>query len=131
MGDSGSLALGYLLAVVLTKLAVFGLVPFLCGLIIAAVPILDMLIIMVRRFLQNKPIFAPDRGHFYDRIDDAIRNKSVTVAITYAVTIALGLIGIATSFAGLATSVVVVALVAIVFTVTTASFGWLRFPQRS
>ena len=68
MGDSGSMFLGFILAVTAifssaqkkgTALAV--LIP-LVGL---GVPIMDMLVSIIRRFVEQRPIFTADKGHFH------------------------------------------------------------------
>lgn len=87
MGDSGSYFLGYVLA--LTSLsgvprasaAVALLVPILA----LGVPIFDVLFSMVRRFLERRPIFSPDRGHIHHRLLDAGITHRRAVMILYAV----------------------------------------------
>jgi UDP-GlcNAc:undecaprenyl-phosphate GlcNAc-1-phosphate transferase len=67
LGDSGSLLIGFLLgcfAVVwMQKTAtVLGIVAPLMAL---AVPLVDMGLAVVRRFLRHRPIFSADRGHIH------------------------------------------------------------------
>jgi UDP-GlcNAc:undecaprenyl-phosphate GlcNAc-1-phosphate transferase len=70
MGDSGSLFLGFTIAsasvmcAAETK-AIFGLaLPILA----LGIPILDTLFSMLRRFLERRSLFAPDRSHFHHRL---------------------------------------------------------------
>lgn len=87
MGDSGSYFLGYTLAVTSlsgiprASAAVALLVPVLA----LGVPIFDVLFSMVRRFLERRPLFSPDRGHIHHRLLDAGITHRRAVLILYAV----------------------------------------------
>jgi UDP-GlcNAc:undecaprenyl-phosphate GlcNAc-1-phosphate transferase len=90
MGDSGSLFLGYVLATtsiagnyVKSSTTVAILVP----LIAMGLPIVDTLFAMVRRFLEKRPIFSPDRGHIHHRLLGMGINHRRAVLILYALTI--------------------------------------------
>lgn len=95
MGDTGSMPLGFLLAVLVillsNKIGSLGgarVVGFL-----VLVPIYDTLLSMTRRKLHGKPLFKPDRSHFYNLIMDK-KNVSHqnTVYIIYAINlVCLGL----------------------------------------
>ncbi|CAA6826901.1 MAG: Undecaprenyl-phosphate N-acetylglucosaminyl 1-phosphate transferase (EC [uncultured Sulfurovum sp.] len=63
MGDSGSLALGFIISI----LAVFSVeyIHPVSVLYIAAIPILDTLIVMVRRIRRGRSPFSPDRTHLH------------------------------------------------------------------
>ncbi len=73
MGDSGSYFLGFLLA----ALSLYGpsqkastAVSILVPILALGLPILDTLFSIVRRFLERRPIFSPDRGHIHHRLLD-------------------------------------------------------------
>lgn len=75
MGDSGSMFLGFVLATMSiydgssahkSTTAIAIVVPLLS----LGLPIIDMLFAMVRRFLERRPIFSPDRGHIHHRLLD-------------------------------------------------------------
>ncbi|MCA9581655.1 MAG: undecaprenyl/decaprenyl-phosphate alpha-N-acetylglucosaminyl 1-phosphate transferase, partial [Myxococcales bacterium] len=68
MGDSGSMFLGFILATmsmlgasVKSSTTVAMLVP----LVALGLPIMDTLLAMVRRWLERRPIFSPDKGHIH------------------------------------------------------------------
>ncbi|MEA1880307.1 MAG: MraY family glycosyltransferase [Campylobacterota bacterium] len=63
MGDSGSLALGFIISI----LAVFSIeyIHPVSVLYIAAIPILDTLIVMVRRIRRGRSPFSPDKTHLH------------------------------------------------------------------
>jgi UDP-GlcNAc:undecaprenyl-phosphate GlcNAc-1-phosphate transferase len=70
LGDSGSLLIGFLLgscAVLWSEKAVtiLGMTAPLMGL---AVPLLDTVISVVRRYLRSKPLFTADYGHIHHRL---------------------------------------------------------------
>ncbi len=88
MGDSGSYFLGYVLATTSlvgtaskTSTAVSLLVPVLA----LGVPIFDTLFAMVRRVLERRSIFSPDRGHIHHRLLDMGLTHRRAVMIIYAV----------------------------------------------
>ena len=90
MGDSGSLFLGYVLATtsiagnyIKSSTTVAILVP----LIAMGLPIVDTLFAMVRRFLEKRPIFSPDRGHIHHRLLGMGINHRRAVLILYALSI--------------------------------------------
>ena len=63
MGDSGSLSLGFIISV----LAVLSIkyIPPVVVLYLAAVPILDTLVVMIRRIKKRKSPFKPDKTHLH------------------------------------------------------------------
>lgn len=78
MGDSGSLTLGFLLAVFFVKLSMDN--PQLAAydarrMVVAAsflvVPCLDVARVMLRRRREGRPLFSPDRNHIHHRLIDA------------------------------------------------------------
>jgi UDP-GlcNAc:undecaprenyl-phosphate GlcNAc-1-phosphate transferase len=72
MGDCGSLFLGYTLATlgVITTQQSSTLIAVAIPVIAFGVPLLDTAIAIVRRYLRQEPIFAPDRGHIHHRLGD-------------------------------------------------------------
>lgn len=88
MGDSGSYFLGYVLATTAlinssqkNATAVSLLVPVMA----LGVPIFDTLFAMVRRILERRPVFSPDRGHIHHRLLDMGLTHRRAVVIIYAV----------------------------------------------
>jgi len=63
MGDSGSLTLGFVISLLAIKSLEY--LPTVSVLFIAALPILDTLIVMVRRKLSGRPVFSADRCHMH------------------------------------------------------------------
>jgi UDP-GlcNAc:undecaprenyl-phosphate GlcNAc-1-phosphate transferase len=100
MGDSGSYFLGFVLAVTSIsgpyQKASFT-VSVLAPLVALGVPIIDMLFAMLRRILERRSIFSPDRGHIHHRLLDMgiTHRKSVLIIYTVCVLLTAGAIAIA------------------------------------
>ena len=99
MGDSGSYFLGFVLAATsLTgashkaSTAVSLLVPIVA----LGVPIFDTLFSMVRRMLERRPLFSPDRGHIHHRLLDMgiTHRRAVMILYGVSVTMTIAAIGI-------------------------------------
>ncbi|OUS75169.1 undecaprenyl-phosphate alpha-N-acetylglucosaminyl 1-phosphate transferase [Paenibacillus sp. MY03] len=98
MGDSGSLFLGFSLA----TLSMLGfkqvtIVSFVTPLLIIGVPLSDTFFAIVRRWVNKKPIFAPDRGHLHHRLRDLGFSHRRTVLIIWGVAALFGAIAIVQS----------------------------------
>ena len=100
MGDSGSMFLGYTLAVIsitgtrhISNLLTTMLVPVL----ILAVPIFDTVFVMLVRKLQGKRIFEGGRDHTSHRMVTLGLSQRKTVALLYTISIVFGLIAISYS----------------------------------
>jgi len=63
MGDSGSLVLGFVIALLAIRSLIY--IPAISILFITAIPILDTAIVVVRRKLNGKGIFAADKCHLH------------------------------------------------------------------
>jgi len=63
MGDSGSLTLGFIISVIAIKSLSY--MPTVSVLFIAALPILDTLVVMIRRKREGKSVFSPDKCHIH------------------------------------------------------------------
>jgi UDP-GlcNAc:undecaprenyl-phosphate GlcNAc-1-phosphate transferase len=90
MGDSGSMFLGFVLATTsMMGASIQGstTVAILVPLISLGVPIMDTLFAMVRRIVERRPIFSPDRGHIHHRLLDLGITHRRAVLILYGVSI--------------------------------------------
>lgn len=63
MGDSGSLTLGFVISVLAIKSLEY--LPTVSILFVAAIPILDTVIVMVRRKMKGRSMFSADRCHIH------------------------------------------------------------------
>jgi UDP-GlcNAc:undecaprenyl-phosphate GlcNAc-1-phosphate transferase len=69
MGDTGALALGFLLAAVAVQgvLKTAATIALVGPLLVVAVPILDTSFVVLKRVRYKRSPFAPDQNHFYHR----------------------------------------------------------------
>lgn len=95
MGDSGSMFLGFFLAV--ASLVCATKVATLMGLLLPALalglPLFDMMIAVVRRMLDRQSIFTADRGHIHHRLMDRGLKHHHVVIILYVVTLLIATAG--------------------------------------
>ena len=66
MGDSGSMFLGFALAVI----SIIGGAKIATALLVLAVPILDVAYVIVFRLLRGRSPLQADRGHLHHRLYD-------------------------------------------------------------
>ena len=98
MGDSGSYFLGFLLGTSsITGYKASTAVALLVPMIALGVPIFDTLFTIVRRFLERRPLFSPDRGHIHHRLLDMGLTHRRAVLTLYAVSIVFTVAAIAIS----------------------------------
>src|SRR3989338_2680185 len=101
MGDSGSMFLGFSLAVIsitgrtrhISNLLITMLIPVL----ILSVPIFDTIFVMFGRTLQRKKIFEGGKDHTSHRLVTLGLSQRKTVLLLYALSIVFGLIAISYS----------------------------------
>lgn len=101
MGDSGSLFLGFVLAVLpliglngrsAANVAIVALVP---ALTLLYLPITDTVLAIARRKSRGLPIHAPDREHIHHRLIDRGFTGSRLLAVVYSVHAVFGLAAMA------------------------------------
>lgn len=94
MGDCGSMFLGFTIASIsvmcLVKSAT--LVGIALPVLALGIPIFDTLFSMLRRIIERRSIFAPDRGHFHHQlIDMGLKQRHVVIAIYVTTLLFVGL----------------------------------------
>jgi UDP-GlcNAc:undecaprenyl-phosphate GlcNAc-1-phosphate transferase len=87
-GTSGVMFLGYTLAV----LSILGTAKVAVAMLILGVPIIDAFWIIVRRLVEGRSPFSPDRGHLHHRLLDVGLSHRQTVVLIYGICIGLGLL---------------------------------------
>ncbi|WP_449290050.1 glycosyltransferase family 4 protein [Paenibacillus septentrionalis] len=95
MGDSGSLFLGFCLAMLsLISFKQVTLVSFVIPLLIIGVPLSDTFFAIIRRLVNKKPIFAPDKGHLHHRLQDLGYSHRKTVLMIWGIAAIFGAMAI-------------------------------------
>src|SRR5262249_32959422 len=84
LGDSGSLLIGFLLGcygVIWSQKSVT-MLGMAAPALVMALPLLEVGLSVVRRFLRNEPIFAGDRGHIHHRLlDRGLSPRRVAISL--------------------------------------------------
>ena len=87
LGDSGALLIGFLLGCYgmawTTKTAT--ILSMLVPLLALSVPLVDVSLAVLRRFLRNRPIFSADRGHIHHKLLDQGFSPRRAVLVLYLV----------------------------------------------
>ena len=87
LGDCGSLSIGFLLGCfgVIWSQKSATLLGLIAPMMALALPLMDTCISIGRRFLRNKPVFSPDRGHIHHRLLAQGLHPRAAALILYAV----------------------------------------------
>ncbi len=115
MGDTGSLFLGYAIAVIslvgfFKSITVFSLV---LPILILAVPISDTLFAIARRLLNRQSMMTPDKGHLHHCLLAMGYSHRKTVFIVYLFSILFGVVAIIFTTTTLWVSYLLLALIVI------------------
>lgn len=117
MGDTGSLLLGYMLAVT----SVSGMVKSVAVVALAipvfalGLPIFDTTFAIIRRYINKKPIMEADKDHLHHKLMRVGLNQRQTVLIMYFISMLLGIVAVILAdtepFIGLTVATLVVVIV--------------------
>ncbi|HON69011.1 MAG TPA: MraY family glycosyltransferase [Phycisphaerae bacterium] len=98
MGDAGSMLLGLNAAVLILLFAEPGLIKWMLGAVMVfGLPVADMVLTLLRRWRNARPLMLGDRSHFYDQLTDRGFSVRQVVAISYALSIGFAVIGCGTA----------------------------------
>ncbi len=98
MGDAGSMLLGFFVAIMMCLFCIEGTARWLvASAVVFSLPILDTGLAVVRRLLAGQSIFAGDRGHLYDQLQDRGMSVKQVVALFYVLSSAAAIIGVTVS----------------------------------
>ncbi len=97
MGDSGSLFLGFCLAVFpliggISKISAFG--TLLVPVTLLTIPILDILTAILRRLRNKVPIIHPDREHIHHKLLDLGLNQRQILGVLYGFSLYLSVVAV-------------------------------------
>lgn len=132
MGDSGSLFLGYAIAVYSLS-APMGQDPKMAlatPILALGLPLLDTVLSMIRRVVGRKTIFAPDRDHIHHRMVDRLSVRKAVVVL-YAISALFGVLALLVSFATWTGITVVLVVAASVVIALLTRLGYMRLPYVS
>lgn len=115
MGDTGSLLLGYMLAVT----SVSGMVKSVAAVALAVpvfalgLPIFDTTFAIIRRYINKKPIMEADKDHLHHKLMKIGLNQRQTVLVMYFISMMLGIIAVIIADADPFTGIIVATIVVI------------------
>jgi UDP-GlcNAc:undecaprenyl-phosphate/decaprenyl-phosphate GlcNAc-1-phosphate transferase len=99
MGDAGSMLLGLNAAILLLMFGEARLVRWMIGaLMVFGLPVADMLLTLIRRWRNGRPLMIGDRSHFYDQLRDRGLSVRQVVAVSYLLTLAFVVVGTSVIF---------------------------------
>lgn len=107
MGDTGSMFLGFVLAVVSIQglFKFYAAVSFAVPLLVLGLPLLDTVSTVIRRIAGKKSPLIADRSHIHHKLIDMGLSQKQAVALLYTISMVLG-------------------VVAVLFTVFGTTLGW-------
>lgn len=128
MGDTGSMLLGYPLAVsaVLGLVKTAATVALVVPIIALGLPILDTTFAIIRRRMSGVPIFQPDKGHLHHRLLALGMTQKQAVLIMYFVSMILGIVALFVANVSYQTGIVTVLVVLAVIIYSAKRIGILR-----
>jgi UDP-GlcNAc:undecaprenyl-phosphate GlcNAc-1-phosphate transferase len=131
MGDSGSMFLGFVLAVVSVATASKGrvAVAMLTPVLALGMPILDTLLAIARRAWFGQSLFVGDRGHIHHRLLDQGFSHRNTVLVMYGFAGLFAMLGIGVHFNRDEESALLFLLSLVVAGVLLRKVGYLVLPQ--
>ena len=91
MGDSGSLALGMIISILTIRSGEY--IAPVSILFIIALPLIDTLIVIIRRFQRKKSLFEADKNHLHHFLHNIKGNTRYTVMILGLMQVVFSIIG--------------------------------------
>jgi UDP-GlcNAc:undecaprenyl-phosphate GlcNAc-1-phosphate transferase len=129
LGDCGSLFIGFMLSALAlagTQKAVVALVvPLVCF----AVPLLDTTLAVIRRFLNNKPLFAADREHIHHKLLEKGLSQRQVALLLYGVSATFGFLSLALLRPSSGKIVLVVVVAGVIAAVGIRRLGYNEFAE--
>ena len=96
MGDSGSMLIGFTLAVIpltgISKAASLG--TLIIPITLLTVPIIDIVSAITRRLLNKRPIISPDKEHIHHKLLDMGMSEKKILTIIYGFCLYLSIVSI-------------------------------------
>lgn len=134
MGDTGSMFLGFVLAVVSLKTssksgtAVAMLVPIIA----LGLPIMDTLLAIIRRWILGRPIFSADKEHIHHRLMSRLHlSHRQAVLVLYGICCLLALTALGMSYANSVQAAMLLTGIGIVVAVLMRKLGYLNLKNAS
>jgi UDP-GlcNAc:undecaprenyl-phosphate/decaprenyl-phosphate GlcNAc-1-phosphate transferase len=99
LGDAGSMLLGLNAAILILLLAEEQAVRWvLAAGMVFGLPLSDMILTLMRRWRNGRPLMQGDRSHFYDQLHDRGLSVWQVVTISYMLALGFALVGVSALF---------------------------------
>jgi hypothetical protein len=98
MGDTGSMLLGFVCAVLIVLMAQERPKWFLASMVMFALPVLDTSLAFARRWVAGRPLFSADAQHFHHQLVQRGFTVKQTVLISYGLAVFFALLGVTIVF---------------------------------
>jgi len=115
MGDTGSLFLGFMLAIISIEgvMKSVATIAIVVPIIILGLPIFDTTFAIFRRLLNGRPIMEADKGHLHHKLLQRGLSQRQTVFILYAISAVFGLSAVLIAKANSKQAVIIAGIVII------------------
>jgi UDP-GlcNAc:undecaprenyl-phosphate GlcNAc-1-phosphate transferase len=94
LGDSGSLLLGFMVSALALAGGEKSVAACVVPLVSFALPVLDTVLAVVRRYLSGKPLFSPDREHIHHKLLEKGLSQRAAAVVLYGVSAIFGVISL-------------------------------------
>lgn len=124
MGDTGSMFLGYIIAVLsLLGFKNVTMISLIVPIIILGVPISDTFFAIIRRLVNKQPISAPDKSHLHHCFINLGFTHRQTVILIYALAATFGLAAIIFSYATIWGALLLISILLITIEIMVEKLG--------
>ena len=116
MGDSGSLFLGFIISIIsLLGFKTATVTSLIIPILILAIPILDTLMAIVRRFLKGESIGKPDKEHIHHQFLKMNFSPRKTVLVIYGINILFSLVSILYAMGKTSIAMIIYGIIMLIF----------------
>ncbi len=131
LGDTGSLFIGFIIAVVSLQSSMKGptTVLMLIPVCVLGYPLLDVSLAVLRRLVKGKPIFSSDRSHIHHKLLAAGLGHRGTIAVAYGITLLFVAVAIFHIYGRDRETGVLLIITLAALAVMFRAFGYLRFAR--
>jgi len=133
MGDGGSYFLGYMLATFSVLISIQNQSTFtiFIPMIALALPIIDVTMSTIRRFIHGKAIFGPDKMHFHHMLLQRGFSHRGAVLVLYGVAILISIFALLLMQVHVEKSLVILVILSMLVLIGIGKLGYFRYYDKS
>ncbi len=131
LGDSGSLFIGFLLGCfgIIWSQKAASMLAMTAPLMALSIPILDLCLSVVRRFLRREPLMRGDRGHIHHRLLDQGLSARKAVLILYGLCAVAAALALLQTFSSHNSAGAIIVIFCLVAWIGIQNLGYAEFAQ--